>query len=454
MVAAFAWSRSGRQEVPAPATHAQRFNQTPFSNAALSSPAPPLIASAETNDPQAQASALKDEAISAARQVADSYPNDALTFALLGSAYYNTGRSEEAVKYLRKCLELNPSQADAYDILARVAYEKGQLEETIRLCREALARGGPNLEVLNRLGRALMDSGQTEEAIQTLEQAVRGPNPVSESFYLLGQANLQAGKFAPAKESFQRAVALVPDHTQAYFGLFTVAIRTGQEEEAERYRKQFEKLEASDRQALTDRSAQQDTLSGLPLVRRTVARTLFGAAQIYRVHKQPAKAAELFRRAATLDEEQPLYRAAMEAHFVQTDSLVEGVHAFEQLTREQPQNVFNHYFLGRLQSRLNQLDDAERAFRRVQELAPNQPEGYRSLVELYLKSNRQLAAARELAERLVKLEPTAPHYHLLALTSIKNNDRAAAIAAMERALALQPEEKRYHDVLRQLKESR
>ncbi len=246
--------------------------------------------------PQAEAATLKQEAVAVANQVAEAYPSDALAYALLGSAYYNTGRSEEATKYLRKCLALSPEQAEAYAILALIAYEKGNLEESVRLFQEALKRGPANPEVLNRLGRAFMDQGQTEEAIRTLQQAVRLPQPISESYYLLGQANLQSANYAQAKESFQRAIALLPDHTQAFFGLYTACQRLGQNEEAGRYRAQFQKLEAIDRRSLTERSAQEDTLTGLPLVRRTVARTFFGAAQVHRVHGQASKAAELFGR--------------------------------------------------------------------------------------------------------------------------------------------------------------
>ena len=400
--------------------------------------------------PQAEAAALKREAVSVARQVAEAYPDDALTYALLGSAYYNTGQSEEATKYLQRCLELRPGQAEAYEILARVAYDKGKLEETERLCQEALKRGPANPEVLNQLGRALMDLGRTEEAVRTLQQAVRLPKPTSESCYLLGQANLQSSDYAPAKESFLRAIALLPDHTQAFFGLYTACMRLGQTEEAGRYREQFQKLEAIDRRALTDRSAQEDTLTGLPMVRKTVAQTLFGAAQVYRLHQQAGKAAELFRKAAALDADNPLYRTALEAYYVQRNALAEGVSVFEQLAAEQPGSSLNHLFLGRLHSRLDQFEAAERAYRKVQELAPEWPEGYRALAELYLRADRKPAEARALARRVLELEPSGPHYYLLAVACVKSSDRAGALEAMKQAVALSPGEKKYEEFLKQL----
>jgi tetratricopeptide (TPR) repeat protein len=400
---------------------------------------------------QAEAAALKREAVAVARQLAEAYPHDALSYALLGSAYYNTGRSEEATQQLQKCLQLSPDQAEAYEILARIAYEKGKLEESERLCREALKRGPSNSEVLNQLGRTLMDLGRTSEAVETLQAATRLPKPLSESFYLLGQAYLQSGQHAQAKESFQRAIALLPGHTQAYFGLYTACLRLGQREEAARFRQQFQRLEATDRRSLTDRSVQEDTLTGLPLVRQTVARTLFGAAQVYRIHEQAAKAAELFRKAAVLDEDNAMYRAALEAHFVQGKALAEGVAAFEQLVQEQPKNALNHLYLGRLHARLDHFEEAERAYRKVQELAPQWSAGYRLLAELYLRANRKLAEAQTLAQRTVELEPGGPQYYVLAVARLRNGDRAGALEAINQAVALSPGEQRYHEFQQQLK---
>lgn len=402
----------------------------------------------------AEVAALKQDAVARARELAEAYPDDALAYALLGAAYYNTGRSEEATKYLQKCLQLNPAQADAYEILAKVAYEKGELENCVRLCLEALQRGPANADVLNRLGRAYMDSGQTEDAARVLRQAVELPKPVSESFYLLGQAFMQLDHPADAKESFQQAVRLLPDHTQAVFGLYRACLKLGQTSEAARYRSEFVKLEAQDRHSLTDRIAQEDALTGLPLVRKTAARTFFGAAQVYRAHREGPKAAELLLKSASLDPDQPGYRAALEGYYVQRNAIPEGITAFEKLTAAQPENPLNYLFLGRLHGRLNHTDAAAQNFRKVQALAPAWAEGHRALAELYLRADREPAVARELAQKAVQLEPTGSHYYLLAVACSKNEDRAAALDAIQKAVAANPGEKKYQELLQKLSPSR
>jgi tetratricopeptide (TPR) repeat protein len=189
------------------------------------------------------------------------------------------------------------------------------------------------------------------------------------------------------------------------------------------------------------------------MVRDTVARTFFGAGQIYQAHQQPAKAAELFRKAAKLDAQTPIYRAALEAHYLQSKDLAAGAAAFEQLAAEQPDCSLNYLFLGRLRARLEQVDAAAAAYRKVQELAPDWPEGYRALAELYLRANREPAQARQLAERVVKMAPSAPNYYLLGFACAKNNDRSGAVKALEQAVKLSPGEARYRQLLDQLKQA-
>ena len=400
--------------------------------------------------PLAEAAALKQEAVTVARQIADAYPDDALAYALLGSAYLQHRPDRGGHQVLQKCVQLNPDQAEAYGILARVAYDKGNLDECIGYSEQSLKRDPANPEVLNQMGRALMDSGRTDEAIANLRKSTQVPQAPSQSYYLLGQANLQAGRYADAKKAFQQAIALLPDHTQAFFGLFTACLKLGQTDEATQARERFLALEAADRHAHTERTAQEDTLTGLPVVRSTVARTLFGAGQLYRVHQQPAKAAELLRKAAGLDEANASYRAALEQFYLQQRAPADGIAAFEQLTSEQPKNPLNYFFLGRLRARMDQVDAAEQAYRKVQELAPNWSEGYRAMAEVNLRADRKLAESRKLAQKAVDLDPSGPNYYLLGFACAKDNDKPGAIEAIKKAVAADPGEKKYRDLLLQL----
>ena len=335
-------------------------------------PEPPV---AET---QAEAETLKRQAVQVAGELVEAFPNDAVTYALLGAAHHNIGNSDEAAKWLRRCLDLDPERADAYGMLAMIASKKGDFEQTVTWCKEALKRNPAMRDVQHRLGRALMDLGETDQLIRIMEQVVKMPPRSSESYYLLGQGYLQSGDYLKAKESFRIVVGIRPDHTQANFGLFTACRRLKQKDEAEEYGKRFQELEAIDRNAATDRNVDEDTLSGLPMVREMVAKTYAGAGQIYYRHKDFPQAEKLWRKSAGLDPNNTVCRAALMTFYLRQKRESHALELFDQLAKEQPGNGLNHYYRGRLLVRLRQFDAAEQAYQKVTELSPGRPEGYRA----------------------------------------------------------------------------
>lgn len=404
-------------------------------------------------DPQTEAANLKAEAIRAATQAAQDYPEDPLGAALLGSACFNTGQSSEARKHLERCLATAPATLGAYEILARMAHERGDPEEAARLGRQALQHGNPGPELLNQLARALLDLGESAEALRHLQQAARLPRAPAETHYLLGQAQLQAGNPRDAKAGFQTALDLMPDHTQAAFGLMTACLRLGDEPAAAIHRERFRELEARDRKALADRTADSEALTGLPLVRRTVAQTLHAAAQLHQSHRQHQRATPLLLRATLLDPETPAHRIALETHFLRLQSPEEGLRAFTELAKAHPNLPAFPIHLGRLHTRLRRFDEAEQAFRTAQRLAPGWPEGYRALAELLLRTARHPSEALAMARKTVELAPTAPHYHLLGAILAEQDHQPAAIDALRKAASLDPDQPKYREFLQALESS-
>ena len=401
---------------------------------------------------KSNATLLKEQAIQEASQAAQAYPEDPLTHVLLGAAYYNIGRSDEAETHLRRCLKLNPEIVEAHEMLAKIAYERGEPELAIQLCQEAFSKGAPSsTELLNRLGKSLMDLGRTEAAIKALLQSAASNNPSAETCYLLGQAYMQDRQFEHAKQQFLQTIQRIPDHTQAYFGLMTACQRMDQTDEATSYRETFIHLESTDRTALQDRSGKEDTLSGVSMVSQTVAKTLFGAAQIHLAHGAYAKAEALFLDSARLDADNLTFRSFLESFYVERKTLPQGISAFEQLVESQPDNVLNLYYLGRLETRLGHFEKAEENYQKVLKLTPTWASGMHALAELYLIQNRQLDQARKLAQQAVDLEPTDARYYLLAVACAKNKDLTSALNAANEALAQSPEDARYIRLTQQLK---
>ena len=82
--------------------------------------------------------------------------------------------------------------------------------------------------------------------------------------------------------------------------------------------------------------------------------------------------------------------------------------------------------------------EAEAALVKACDRDPTDAATRASLAELYLTTNRRLAEAAALAKKAAELQPTAPHFWLLARTCRQAGDVPAALAALDRAIELDP----------------
>ncbi len=96
-----------------------------------------------------------------------------------------------------------------------------------------------------------------------------------------------------------------------------------------------------------------------------------------------------------------------------------------------------------LAARLKRFDAAEQAFQKVVQLAPENAGGYEGLVRLYLSANTKLAQAKRYAQAAVRLSPTAYYHYLLGETCARTGDTAGALAALKRAVDLEPGNREY-----------
>ncbi len=112
--------------------------------------------------------------------------------------------------------------------------------------------------------------------------------------------------------------------------------------------------------------------------------------------------------------------------------------ALEALCKLRPGNIAYRVNLGKLYSRIGRIEDAEKAFLQVSELAPERSLGSAARAQLFLDRNVRLDEAKSLALAAVDMEPIASNYYLLSAACAANSDRAAALEAIEKALDLAP----------------
>jgi tetratricopeptide (TPR) repeat protein len=293
------------------------------------------------------------------------------------------------------------------------------------------------------IGRALMHLQQPRAAAEAFEEEIERFGGRSVCHFLLGQACLQLKEYERSKASYERAVELQPDLWNAYYGLANVCARLGQTEQARRFRKTFQRLKAEETEVASDRVLSYDDLA---VVRKGVARVRSEAGAIHFRLGDPAEAERHWRRAAKLDPDNVPLLLRLAALYQKSRRDREALRAYEKLRELDPRNPAYAINAGTAHARLGEPEAAARAFVRATELAPEQSAGYRCLAQLHLRGDGDLDRARTLARKAVDLEPIAANYIVLAEACDKTGDRPAALAAMRRAVALEPGNPRYQRI--------
>lgn len=394
--------------------------------------------------------ALQRETEQVVARVLEAHPESAAAHALSGELHAAHGRPDQARRAWERALELDPRRADIHRALAEMAWDAGEFERTTAACRRALAIDPslPGVDLL--LGRSLLELGKIAEAIAVLEPAVKRSGS---GHHNLASAYMQADAFEKARESYLRAVAEHPNYAQAHYGLAMASLRLGRTDEARQYQQRFRQL-SENPEAVKARKRDPRRLGGLGEARNTAANLFSEAAGFYRSRNETEQAERLWQRAAMLDPYHFPSREALLAIYRDGARADDALAFFEQLAAIPSTNPWDHLYLGHLHTTAKRYDEAERVYLNLTRYAPERPDGYEALVELYLHSGKKLPEARSIAAKAVALRPSPQNHFLLAQVSARIGERAAALTAIERALALEPGNATYralHDRIKVMK---
>jgi tetratricopeptide (TPR) repeat protein len=122
------------------------------------------------------------------------------------------------------------------------------------------------------------------------------------------------------------------------------------------------------------------------------------------------------------------------------DYLHKAIEHMEALTRLQPSDLDSWQVLGRLYKMNNQGQKAEEAFRKVLNVDPDSREGLGSLAQLYFEQG-DYAGTVDLLKKIPEADMDPPLLGMLGYAYSQTHDYDSAVAAYERALAKDPENK-------------
>jgi len=387
--------------------------------------------------------ALEKEEMELTQELMRDFPNNDEVLTLIGDLFRRHGNSVEAVRFWEKALQVNPRRFNVYYAIGLVAFEKEQYEKAVTAWRKALEINPDIRGLRSNLARAFLGSGKYTEAVEELEKEIKNSPRSIFGHYLLGRAYFQLKEYDKAKEHYEKVVELQPNHTNAYYGLSSVCARLKQPDKAKEYMAMFRKMKAKDTEFTKGRDKAAIGIAAAP---KALAALSLGAEKLYRVKGDLKRAEELLKRAAELDPENTVCLERLASLYQMTNRIPEALSHFEQIREMQPNNPFCYLNIGILSTQLKRFDDAEKAFQKAVELAPKKSFGYRYLARLYLLSNSRLPEARKLAEKAVELEAIADNYFILSWVCDMNGDNASALAAIEQAIKLEPDEPKYKKI--------
>jgi tetratricopeptide (TPR) repeat protein len=385
---------------------------------------------------------LKQETYDVVRTLMDDFPNQSDPMGLMGSVAHQFGDTDGAVSWWQRVLDRNPNRVDAYIGMGRVHFEEGAFEKAVEMYRKALAVRQTPPTGHYHLGEALLELGRPEEAVSALKAETRHHPGGGGAYLLLGQAFLQLQAYDQAIPQYRVALEKLPGDSRPCYGLAKAHAKLGQRDKAAEYSKTFKRLRAEENKRVQQRRKRHTELTYLA---RIAARTHTKAGLVYLGHGHAGKAEQHWRRAAFLDSENELCRQKLTDLYMSRNDWAKALDVCKQLPRIDARNATHHLNTGVLFGRLKQYAAAEKEIRHALRLDPKHIPAHRALIHILLSGNHKLHEAKALAEKLVALEPTAPHYALLSEVCFQNGDQAGAKRAMQRAAQLDPN---YADVSR------
>ncbi len=423
----------------------------PSADAVVESPEPrppvPATLLGLNSEPPQTVAELKQEVLQLCQRLVDDLPRQPEAHAVRALFLKRFGSTAEAVQCWRKCLELNPKFSPAYFGLGAVAAEKADYDPAVASLTKALELNADLAGAYSLLTEVLLQCGESTRALDVARQYVRRFPESRESHYWLGQTYLELQEYAQAEQSHQEAIRLDPQLASSYHSLAVACTHLGKQEQAAQFRQQFAALKQTEMQS--DRGRNK-LYRDLPTQQEVAAGALLSVGNVYLRSQDPRKAEACWLRGASLAAQDLGCRETLVGFYESRNRPRAALCTLDELLGLRPQQAGYWTDRGRLLVRLQDAPQAERAYRQAIAFDPQAGLAYQGLIDLCLHSGSTSAEAVMLAEQAVRWLPCAKSYLQLSAVRQGRGDRRGAIAAIEKAIELEPTDAELRQVLAQL----
>lgn len=388
---------------------------------------------------------LKKDELSQAEALAEEFSDSDGALVALGNVYRKYGNSAKALTCWEKALTINPGRVDAYDGMAMVAMEKGENDRAAELWGKAVSLQPQARDFRSYLAQALSRAERHDEAIRILLEEIRQFPMSALAHYLLGQEYMLIKDFAKAKSCYEKAIEYSPNYTGAYYGLMTVCHRLKLNDEARQAKVRFDECKVRDTLDTRNLIRSRNDLGGSW---KSAIETYLAAETLYRRAGDFDRAGVSLRRAEAIDPDHPRLLTRKAEEYRIRGQLAEALTIHEKIARSNPEDILNQFNMAGICLELKRYDKAQTALESVLAQAPEYDGVYRELSRLILIQGRDFGRARELAARSVELSATAANYFVYSWACDRTGDHTGAVAALKRAVTLEPNNPLYQEKFR------
>ena len=325
--------------------------------------------------------------------------------------------ADEQAKWLARAVAADPGNAAAR--LAQVEFflRRPAPQSALAAAQSAVAALPKEPHLLDALGRSQQAHGDINQAIATFHQLAELMPQSPLPHWRLANAQIAAKDKEGAMQSLRRAAALQPDFLEGQNALIGLYMSEQRQQEALSVVRQIE----------TQRPT-EDT--GYLL-----------EADVWAANHNWEQAAQALRRGQK-QANSTLLAIRLQAVLRAQGKGPEADQLAQHWLQAHPSDAAYHFYLGDKSLALRDLDDAERHYRAVLALQPDNALALNNLA--WISGQLKKDGAIAYAERAVKLSPKQPDFldTLAGLRSDKG-DYTQALALQAQALALQPQNPRF-----------
>ncbi len=418
-------------------------------------PEPPPINAAEvlgvSDTPPDDVQGLRAEVEKTCETLRGDLPQRPEVYSLIGVTQYRYGLKDKALEAWRQAARLNENFSPALLGIGLVAADEERNTDAIAALRRTIELNPSTEEAFAKLVEVLLRENETEEALAIARQFTRRFPDNEKASYWLGQSYLQAEQYDKAVAAHKATIEKHPNLTPSYYSLSIALARLGRREEAAKARAQFAEQKKADLEK--DRNLNR-TYVDLEHQRSVLADTHYSAGNVYLHAGDPRKAEAHWLRGLQIRDGDQRCRQGLAMLYSQQQRWRAAGDVLARLAEQSPEdpNVWIQWAEAR--QHLGDLDGAEKAYRRAIHIEPESAASYVGLLQLCVRTERDLEDGISLAQKAVELDPSPGTYLLLCTIMEQAGHREEALAAIENAIRLAPGDRRLTQVQQQLRDSR